>query len=88
MDATLTPWRSPVQIRPGPFLISYGFTIIRLPRIEDILRIFTFQSSYEIDDYQENLLARGRKITKLEYGILFRNAFKPEYENAWDKLPK
>jgi hypothetical protein len=42
----------------------------------------------EIDNYQKKLLAKGRRITKLEYGIPFRNAFKPEYENAWDKLPK
>jgi hypothetical protein len=59
---------------------------------EDVLRSpkFCILTSYEvkgeIENFQKNLLAKGRKISELDYCIPFNKAFK--HENAWNKLPK
>jgi hypothetical protein len=46
----------------------------------------SYEVKEEVENFQKNLLAKGRKITKLDYCLPFNDAFK--YENAWSKLPK
>jgi len=65
------------------------FILVYIPKDPEQSPRFFAMTSYdvktEIEKHLDELRAREREITNLEYGFYWKVAFK--YENRWDKLP-